>query len=296
MADWFDMIRDMGDHGVREDFKRLPFSYPGSKLNSLTQILEVLPYRDCYGEGFGGSGVVFLNRKPSKLEIFNDAYSGVTCFFRVVRTPELYEKFMQRISATVHSREEFIWCKNSWRNCEDEVERAARWYYMIRFAVNGKQIASFGRSKTPNIRFADYLHNALPLFGPVHQRFRTATIENLSWRTCLHDYDQPGMVWYLDPTYLDAVKTYESELSADEHRLLVTMVPQLKGFVAVSSYDGPKTNAIYDKAGLWDDKITWKKTTSIGTQNNNSNIFDDGEITLDRMERTEVLWIRKNDK
>lgn len=288
------MMMSLGTEEIREQYKKLPFAYPGAKDSSLNEILKHLPYGKGYGEAFGGSGVVLLNRTASKLEIFNDRYSGVTDFFRVVRDQKTFDAFMCRVNLTVHSREEFIWCKKTWKDCEDPVERAARWYYMIRFAVNCKPNSTFGRGKGLKVRFADRLHKSLPLFAPIHYRLHTVTIENLDWRICLQDFDQPGFVWYLDPTYLDSSPgTYAHELSVADHKELVERVKGMNGFVAVSSYDSPTTNAIYDKAGVWDDKITWPRITRALTQAQmETNGLESKETSNERTYKQEVLWVR----
>lgn len=288
MNDLEAMLLGMGTDEIRENYIKLPFAFPGSKGEQLSNILPHLPYGRGYGEAFGGSGVVLINREPSRLDIFNDRYSGITAFFRVVRDKQLFDSFMARVDATVHSREEFIWCKNTWRDTFlDDVERAARWYYMIRFAVNCKPQSTFGRSCNPIVTFADRLHKSLPLFFPIHRRLQPVTIENLDWRQCLDDFDQTGFVWYLDPTYLDSSPgTYEHELSTRDHIELISRVQHLHGFVAVSSYDTPMTRAIYDISGVWDEVLTWKRTTRANTQT-----VDERD---DRPKVQEMLWIRKN--
>lgn len=275
----------------REKFIRMPFSYPGSKAGELDNILPHLPYRGAYAEPFGGSGVVLLNRRPSRIEVFNDRYAGVTALFQVVRDPKLYEQFMKRVTTTIHSREEFIWCKTTWKDPEDLVERAARWYYMARFAVNGKTKSTFGRTKDSRYKFADRLLCSLPLFGKLHYRFQNVTFENLDWRLLIEDFDKPDMVWYMDPTYLDSYKgAYEHELSIDDHKELVARVQSLSGFVAISSFDGPETRSVYDKAGIWTDKISWTRTNFANIQAFTETNFQTEDRTRNRT--TEILWIR----
>lgn len=285
----------MGVEEIREQYFKMPFSYPGGKGEQLDKIMPLIPYGSGYGEPFGGSGVVLLNREPSKLELYNDRYGGITAFFRVIRDREKYPIFMERIAATLHSREEFIWCKKTWRNCEDDIERAARWYYMIRYAVNGKHMSTFGRATSPIVRFADRLHKSLPLFGPLHARLHTVQIENQDWRQCIDDYDQKGFVWYMDPTYLDSSPgTYEHELSIADHKELVSRVSHMKTFVAVSSYDGTQTREVYDKAGIWDEVLTWDRTTTALAQAfTETNGLAAKETTNDRKKVKEMLWIRK---
>ena len=293
-------LLSMGTDEVREQYVKLPFAYPGGKGEQLKEILPHLPYGSGYGEPFGGSGAVMLNRQPSKLEVFNDRYAGITSFFRVVRDKVLFPQFMERINLTVHSREEFIWCKKTWndKSVIDEVERAARWYYMIRFAVNCKPQSTFGRSTNPVVRFADRLHKSLPLFSSIHQRLCTVTIENQDWRQLIDDYDRPGFIWYFDPTYLDSFPgTYEHELSVNDHIELVSRIRCLNGFVAVSSYDGPNTRRIYDQPGLWTEVIEWNRCTRALTQSfTDSNSLSTKETTNDRKTVKELLWIRRPKK
>lgn len=280
MNDLTAMLLGMGQDDIREKYLKMPFAWPGGKGEQLDKILPHLPHGSGYGEPFGGSGVVLLNREPTRLDIFNDRYSGVTSFFRVVRDESTFNKFMERVEHTIHSREEFIWCKRTWRDCTDDVERAARWYYMIRFSINCKPNTTFGRSKNPIVTFADRLHKSLPLFHPIHRRLKTVTIENLDWRTCLEDFDQDGFVWYLDPTYLDCFPgTYEHELSVADHKELIARIPYLKGYVALSGYDGPQTREIYDVPGLWDEVHTWERTTRARTEDERGRV-------------KEMLWIR----
>ncbi len=288
----------MGVHDseeVRQNYLRCPFGYPGSKSNELPQILPHLPYTEKYGEAFGGSGIVLLNRHPSKLEVFNDRYSGVTCFFRVVRTPQLRDKLIERLACTLHSREEFIWCKSSWKNCEDEVERAARWYYTIRYAVNSKPTSTFGRSLTAKSNFAQKLPISLDLFFPVSVRLEQTQIENLDWRLCLSDYDQEGFVWYLDPTYLGTQGNYEFELTLAEHIELCERIFQLKGYVALSGFYNEPTRLIYERYN-WKSVYTWKRISrALTLANTATNNHENYEGSKDRTEDTfvtEGLWIK----
>jgi len=289
------LLGGLAEEGIREDFIKMPFSYPGGKGEMLGKILPHLPYGEGYGEAFGGSFIVGLNRDASKLEVYNDRYSGVTAFFRVVRDPVLFPRFMERIAVVVHSREEFIWCKRTWKNHEDDVERAARWYYMIRYAVNGKPNSTFGRSVGYKVRFADRLHKSLDMFSHIHQRMIPVTLENQDWRQCIKDYDQKGFVWYLDPTYLDvAPGTYEHELSVEDHKDLIVRVPYISGHVAISSYDNPITRSIYDVPGLWDEVIEWERTTTALTQAfTEENNLNTKETTNDRKKVKELLWVRR---
>lgn len=274
---------------VRENFVRAPFGYPGGKSRSLEKLLPLLPYRDAYCEPFGGSGSVLLSRRPSKLEVFNDRYAGVVAFYRCIRDYKKCRELTVRLEPWLHSREEFIWCRETWKDCEDDVERAARWYYMMVMSF-GQQGRHFGRSTKGRSQMASKFHNNLKYFWPCHDRLRHVQVENQDWRECLRDYDQPEMVWYLDPPYVDYSKgMYEHDVTRREHVELLERIQALQGFVALSGYQ----NDLYDKYP-WDQKYEWEVQVSmLGMAFTDTNNLAGREEELKRGKAKEVLWIRE---
>jgi DNA adenine methylase len=295
MSEDFDLLsalnsldNDTADNEIREDYVRAPFGYPGSKAKAIKNIVPHLPYTDMYCEPFGGTGSVWLARNAVKLEIFNDRYSGVTSFYRVLRDKPLKEKLEERLQFLIHSREEFIWSRSTWKNCDDLVERAARWYYTVRNSF-GSQSLYFGRSKNPKAVFASKLQNGLELFHPIHERIKNSQIENLDWRVCFNDYNRPECVWYLDPPYYQATKgMYECEFTDSEHIELLDRIQDLLGFVAISTYP----NELYEKYD-WDKRVIWEQGTStLGIAFTGSNKCAGYEEVLSRKKAMEVLYIR----
>lgn len=272
----------------REYYVREPFGYPGNKHASLKYILPRLPYRTKYIEPFGGTGAVLAARDPSPMEVFNDRHAGVTAFYRCIRDQKLCDALADRLRFFLHGREEFIWCKSTWKNCEDDVERASRWYYMhqMSFANQGRH---YGRSlKNPERRMRRVLEN-IPNFQHFHDRYLYVSIENQDWRQCLKDYDSPDTVFYLDPTYLDTTAaTYEHELSRFDHVEMLDRVFHLNGFVAMSHYAHP----LYMKQ-KWDASYSWEvDCTMLGLTFKEENNLK-GHEHLQRQKATEVLFIKE---
>jgi DNA adenine methylase len=60
----------------------------------LKHILQLIPFHKIYVEVFGGSGRVLLNKKPSKIEVWNDNDRRIANLFHVVvfKFEEFYEK------------------------------------------------------------------------------------------------------------------------------------------------------------------------------------------------------------
>jgi DNA adenine methylase len=293
MADLMDMFDDIDRHSEeksRDTIVRAPFSYPGGKSKSIDKIIPHLPYTGRYIEPFGGSAAVLLARHPSELEVYNDRYGGVVSFYRCLRHPEKYKKLCEWLELTVHAREEFKLCKDTWENVDDDIERAARWYYMTNYSF-GSLGRNFGRATSNRGCLSGKIRNKLKMFPLIHERMKKVQIENQDWYQCICDYDDTDTVFYLDPPYIDTDSgIYKSKMTHDHHRHLLEVIMSLKGFVAISGYPNP----LYDSMN-WDDRITWEAFISIKsaayTESNKKANLKGLET---RGTNTEVLWIKES--
>ena len=260
----------------RSDIQRAPFPYIGGKSESIPKLMKLLPYRNTWCDHFTGSCVVTINRQPSKLEVINDRYSGIVNFYRCLRDPVKKDALIAWLSATCHSREEFLDCRDTWCTETDDVTRAAKWYYMAR-----NSISAAGRSWARGTKsaFVPQLHNSLELFEPVHHRLRNVQIENMEAETCAKEYDQIDCVHYFDPPYLHTDCTsYLTPEKWDEKKLesLLKTISSLEGFVALSHYE----HQLIDAQSFWTEKHKWSVATT-----GNANAYVRGVAN-------ECLWIK----
>src|SRR6185436_10083743 len=279
----------MDEHAeVREEYKRMPFSFAGNKSESLKHILPRLPYLDSFVDVFGGSGVITLNRRPSKLDVYNDRHSGVTAFFRVVRDKNRMQQLIERIALTPHSREEFMWSRDTYYLVQnDEVELAARWYVAMQSSFAGRG-RFFGRVTQGKGNIWRKIQENLCLFNDVADRFLTVQIENLDFRNILKDYDSHGTVFVMDPPYIDK-NIYDHMMSKKEHAEMCERIFQCKGFVALCGYN----NDIYSKYP-WDAIHTWEvgdKMTPMTTKTDTSIVK--GRDLYRSENQIEYLWIKE---
>ncbi len=67
--------------------------YPGSKWRLAEWIVSLMPPHKSYLEPFFGSGAVFFNKPPSRIETINDLDGEIVNLFRVIRErPEELER------------------------------------------------------------------------------------------------------------------------------------------------------------------------------------------------------------
>lgn len=214
----------------RNTILKMPFAWPGSKQRCLPAILPELPYKDNFIEVFGGSGAVIFNRRPCKLDVFNDAYSGVVDFYKCVRDKYLFPKLCDYLVYIRDSRQEFLESK-LWKDINDPVERAAKWYTMIvlSFGYLGR---NYNRSGTPKT-----LTNKIDSFHQIHQRVQDIRLENLDWSVCQKDYAKGKSVLYYDPPYIGTDPgIYECKFTMSDLKTLCENCFELPGYHVISHY------------------------------------------------------------
>lgn len=294
-VDLFKCFQDIDDSEerelrVRENYVRAMFKYPGSKARCVEEISKYLPYRLSYIETFGGSAAILLSRNKSKLEVYNDRFAGVVAFFRCMKDQAKAEALVAKFEWCLHSREDFIFSKETWTQVTDDVERAARWLYIqhYSFAGIGKY---FGRSTTTQNSMSAMVDKLRAEWRPFHERIKQTIIENLDWRDCLKDFDTKEAVFYLDPPYLNtAPQAYSETMQKNDHVNMLDKVFTMRAYVAVSSYD----NELYDSYP-WDEKILLKTKTGAGMvpMGDNPNNPLQGKMQRGGSETQEILWIKK---
>lgn len=284
----FEELDDSKDIRIRESYIRAPFKYVGGKSSLVPELQKYIPYRRSYIEVFGGSAAYLLSRDRSDLEVYNDRYAGVVAFYRCIRDRDKTTRLIERLEWCQHSREEFIFCKD-WQ-VADDVERAARWFYIQHYSFSGLG-RCFGRSTTSKNAIPP-IHDKLSGFMEIHERFKGVQIENLDWRECLEDYDSSEAVFYLDPPYVNTPpNSYHEVMSIKDHTDMLELIfNKLQGFVAISGY----ANDLYDSY-KWDQRIEFDKTSG-GTMKPASNKETNNKFQTSFTRgdgQQEILWIKE---
>ncbi len=210
------------------------------------KLLPLVPKHQTYVEVFGGSAALFFAKSVSPLEVINDLNSGLVNFYRVLRDPAKFQKFEYLANLTPFSREEFNFCRATWQTCQDDVEKAHRWFVLIRHSYGamghsfGNSIADGKNGMATSVR--SYL-SAVARLSEVHQRLSGAQIENLDFRELIKKYDRLGTFFYLDPPYVHSTRSgnryYAHEMTDRDHEETVSLLLAAQGRSMVSGYANP---------------------------------------------------------
>jgi DNA adenine methylase len=209
----------------------------------VAKLLPLIPPHKIWVEVFGGGMSLTLAKKPSPVEVYNDLDSGLCNFFRVLRDPEKFARFYHLVAFTPYSREEFNFCRETWSECGDEVERAYRWFVVARMSFSGTFAMSWRFGVTYSCRGmagapSGWL-STLEMLPAIHERLMRVQVENQDFRTLIPTYDAPDTCFYCDPPYVLETRSgggYRHEMTMDDHLKLVGLLLNVNGMVILSGY------------------------------------------------------------
>lgn len=226
--------------------------YHGGKFRMAHRIFEHFPEHRVYVEPYGGAASVLLRKPRSYAEVYNDMDGEVVGLFRVLRNPAQARELIRLVHLTPYAREEF---DLSYITDGDPIEQARR--TLFRFAAGyatGAQLdwgTGFRNNTTrAGSTPADVWVNMPQALEGIVERLRGVTIEQKPALEILQIFDNPQTLFYCDPPYLpetrnarNAGRTYNHEMTAEDHEAMATALHQVEGFVVLSGY----SSSLYDE-------------------------------------------------
>ena len=168
----------------------------GGKSRLADKILPLYPQHRCYVEAFAGAGALLFKKEESKVEVLNDINGELVNLYRVVKH-HLVE-FLKQFEWALVSRQMFEWEKMAQPETLTDIQRAARFYYLLRAAFGAKMTSpTFGTapSAPPKLN----LRRIEESLTEAKFRLDRVYIENLKWQKVIAKYDRPETLFYLDP-------------------------------------------------------------------------------------------------
>jgi DNA adenine methylase len=219
-------------------------NYVGGKSLLANTIIPKIPEHHTYVEVFAGAAwLLFKKTAESKVEVLNDINTELVNLYRVIKLH--LEEFVRYLKWILVARDEFERFKKEDPATLTDIQRAVRFYYLLRAGYGGKIVQpSFGAGVTrPSslnlLRIEEDLSAA-------HLRLSRVTIENQPYQKILERMDRPETFFYLDPPYFQCEDYYGRGIfaRADFERLRDIM-KGLKGKFILSINDEPEIRRIY---------------------------------------------------
>ena len=277
---------------------RSPILYVGGKGRMVSKLLKFIPPHKIYVEVFGDGASLLFAKEPSSVEIYNDIDSAVVNFYRVLRNPKKFKKFYHKVSLTPYSREEFNFCRETWKDCQDDVERAYRWFIMARFSFSGMLgrswsmavTATSGKMAQGTCAWINLIH----LLPEIHARIMQVQIEHYDFHKLIPIYDTTETFMYLDPPYVHDTRKiqnfYSYEMTDDDHKELVELILKSKSMFMLSGYNHPIYQPL-EVAG-WR-RVDFQTSCDCAGRTRNSKLKGRGSA-LKYAPRIESIWLSPN--
>ena len=224
---------------------RSPLAWLGGKSRLVAQILPLVPAHTCYCEVFAGAAWMLFRKPESKVEVINDINRDLVTLYRVVK--HHLDEFVRQLRWLLTAREEFRRFLATPADVLTDVQRAARFYYLMRTGFGAKVEGTFGYATTAPSRF-----NLLRLeqdLSDAHLRLSRVYVEILPYADLIARYDRPTTFFYLDPPYYGCEGDYGPGIfGREDFARLSEQLAQLKGKFILSLNDRPEVRAIF---GRW---------------------------------------------
>lgn len=231
--------------------KRPVLKYPGSKWRMADWIISLMPPHKSYLEPFFGSGAVFFNKRPSRIETINDLDGEIVNLFRCVR--EWPEELACAVALTPYSREEYerAWSrfKAGGKACGIEDARLT----LVRYWQSHGSTSVYkggwkndraGREYAYDVR---YWRNLPGWVLDAAERLKDAQIEQTQAVELIRRFKHPDVLIYADPPYVVSTrkgKQYVVDMVEDrQHIELLEPLKEHPGPVILSGYE----NELYEK-------------------------------------------------
>lgn len=214
-------------------------SWIGGKKLLRKEIIQRFPEgMKRYVEVFGGAGWVLFGKEivSEQLEVFNDINGDLVNLYRCVKYH--CEELQKEFRLILNSREIFLNAKEQYTiQGLTDIQRAARFYYLIRFSFGSNCDSYCLRQKT--------IHKPIEYLSEISKRLERVVIENKDFTNVISSYDRKDTLFYLDPPYVGTEKYYANSFSKENHEKLKDILDGIKGKFILSYNDCSYVRKLY---------------------------------------------------
>lgn len=244
----------------------------GGKSQLARTIIDMMPEHHHYCEVFGGAGWVLFKKTISKMETINDINGDLVNLYRVFKYHP--DALLKEFELQLISRDEFERLKASTSHTLTDIQRAARFYYLLRSCF-GAKVADpnyFSHvERSPHLKLGDELKSVLL---DMQQRLQKVNIENRNFDVLIAKMDRPTTLFYLDPPYYNCEKYYGKDIfSRDDFLKLRDILKNIQGKFILSLNDVPEVREIFKDFNFYTKQIRWSLNCKTKDENNGKELI-----------------------
>lgn len=237
-------------------------SYLGGKSLLTSKIIPKIPEHTCYCEVFAGAAWLLFKKPESEVEIINDINTDLITLYRVVKLH--LDEFIRYVKWILVARDEFKRFMIETPESLTDIQRAVRFYYLLRSGYGGKvhkptfNINTTRRSGFNLLRLEEELSD-------VYLRLCRVYIENKPYKELIQRFDKPHTFFYLDPPYHGFEDYYgEGIFSRNDFEQLEALLSGLQGKFIMSINDVPEIRQMFKQFNV--ESVTTSYTVAGGNK------------------------------
>ncbi|MBO0795195.1 MAG: DNA adenine methylase [Ktedonobacteraceae bacterium] len=199
-------------------------------------------------------------------EVFNDLNNDLINFWMMTRDhPEELQACVDTLPYSRTIFEQYRACLRAGEPLND-LERAARWFYLLRSTFGGHpRFKGWGYCTSEGKWQAQALRSATALLVQVAERFRLVQIENPDFERLIQTYQTPRTLFYCDPPYIGCEAPYKVGdaplFTEQDHRRLAVLLNETPSLVVLSYYEHPWLDNLYPTS-RWR-RMIWAQSKAI---------------------------------
>lgn len=186
---------------------RSVYPYTGGKFYEKDRLIPLMPIHRWYGEVFGGSFVLLLNKPISEEEFGNDLFSSLISFWETLKSAHLTRLLWKEMGRTLDSR--YIYQEYMRKEPSEltKVDRAYRFLYLTKFGFSSMMDTYYSPLSHKIGKVKDFIrvweNTARSLFD-YHKRIKKVKFCNYDFAKFLDKmHPHPDKFLFLDPPYID---------------------------------------------------------------------------------------------
>lgn len=226
---------------MRSNQARPLVPWMGGKRRLAKRLLALLPEHRCYVEPFAGAAGILFSKPPSEVEVINDINGELINLYRVVQ--HHLEELLKQFKWALVSRTMFNWCRLQRTETLTDVQRAARFMYLLKTGFGGRvDSQTFGTATTAPPRL-----NLLRLeedLSAAHLRLSQVTVECGAWASIVDRYDRPHTAFFMDPPYWQ-LAGYGVPFEMEQYERLAATMRSIKGNAVLTINDHPDMRRVF---------------------------------------------------
>lgn len=210
--------------------------YYGGKQKLAPIIIELIPPHILYAEPFCGGAAIFFNKRPSEVEILNDANGELMNFYKVVKFR--YDDLHREVIQTLHSRSihQYAWIIYNVPELFDEIKRAWAVWVLSHQSYASKLDGSWGFDLSDKTTTNKIIVSRTEFTRRYAHRLERVQLENADALYIIRSRDSDQSFFYVDPPYFNSNCGHYRGYTEDDFRKLLLALESIKGKFLLSSY------------------------------------------------------------